>query len=170
MRRIYPTINIPASKSKFAAILDKSINIYLKRISQVEGAFDTEIVECTKIRTAFKLYCDLTNSDLIHVKLDKNDWNEIANIEIARIVCRLLDEMKPNPQGAYERFITYVKDRPGHDRRYAIDATKIEKELAWRPSETFVSGIRKTVSWYLENTAWIASVKNKFSQELLIRI
>lgn len=90
-------------------------------------------------------------------------WNEISNIDIARTVCQLLDEMKPNPEGTYEKLITFVKDRPGHDRRYAIDARKIEKELGWRPSETFTSGICKTVKWYLEHAAWIASVKNKAS-------
>ena len=87
-------------------------------------------------------------------------WNEKANIEIVQTVCALLDEMKPDAAGPYARLITYVKDRPGHDRRYAIDARKIERELGWRPAETFDSGIRKTVRWYLDNTPWIANVQS----------
>lgn len=85
-------------------------------------------------------------------------WNERPNIEIVRAVCALLDELKPDPAGPYRRLITYVTDRPGHDRRYAIDAHKIERELGWRPAETFETGIRKTVAWYLENDGWVANV------------
>jgi dTDP-glucose 4,6-dehydratase len=74
-------------------------------------------------------------------------------------LCSILDELSPRGDGKpYREQITYVKDRPGHDRRYAIDATKIERELGWRPSETFKSGIRKTVQWYLENQGWVANV------------
>jgi dTDP-glucose 4,6-dehydratase len=87
-------------------------------------------------------------------------WNEMTNIEIVRTICRLLDELQPSAEGARERLITYVKDRPGHDRRYAIDARKIEAELGWRPEETFATGIRKTVRWYLDNPAWIANVQS----------
>jgi dTDP-glucose 4,6-dehydratase len=87
-------------------------------------------------------------------------WNEQANIDIVNIVCGLLDELRPDPAGPYARLITYVKDRPGHDRRYAIDARKIERELGWRPAETFATGIRKTVRWYLDNTAWVANVQS----------
>jgi len=87
-------------------------------------------------------------------------WNEKANIEIVQTVCALLDEMKPAAAGPYARLVTYVKDRPGHDRRYAIDARKIERELGWRPAETFETGIRKTVRWYLDNTEWIANVQS----------
>ena len=65
--------------------------------------------------------------------------------------------MRPDPAGRYARLITYVTDRPGHDRRYAIDARKIERELGWRPAETFESGIRKTVRWYLDNADWVAA-------------
>ncbi|MEY3294565.1 MAG: hypothetical protein RLZZ451_613, partial [Pseudomonadota bacterium] len=78
-------------------------------------------------------------------------WNEKPNIEIVKTVCALLDELRPAAEGPYARLITYVKDRPGHDRRYAIDARKIERELGWRPAETFETGIRKTVQWYLEH-------------------
>ncbi|PTT75876.1 dTDP-glucose 4,6-dehydratase [Pelomonas sp. HMWF004] len=87
-------------------------------------------------------------------------WNEQANIDIVKIVCALLDELRPDPAGKYERLITYVKDRPGHDRRYAIDARKIERELGWRPAETFQTGIRKTVQWYLDHPEWVARVQS----------
>jgi len=87
-------------------------------------------------------------------------WNEKPNIEIVRTVCALLDEMKPDPAGSYSRLITYVTDRPGHDRRYAIDARKLERELGWRPAETFDTGIRKTVRWYLDNTEWVHHVQS----------
>ena len=88
--------------------------------------------------------------------------NEKANIEIVYTICDILEELRPivrsNRISSYRDLITYVKDRPGHDRRYAIDATKIEKELHWRPAETFETGIRKTVSWYLNNEDWVKQV------------
>jgi dTDP-glucose 4,6-dehydratase len=87
-------------------------------------------------------------------------WNEMANIDIVHTLCALLDELRPDAAGSYSRLITYVKDRPGHDRRYAIDARKIERELGWRPAETFHTGIRKTVQWYLDNPGWIANVQS----------
>ncbi len=87
-------------------------------------------------------------------------WNEKANIDIVKTVCALLDELRPDPAGPYARLITYVTDRPGHDRRYAIDAHKIERELGWRPAETFETGIRKTVIWYLANADWVADVQS----------
>ncbi|GAB1458392.1 dTDP-glucose 4,6-dehydratase [Thauera sp.] len=87
-------------------------------------------------------------------------WNEMANIDIVHTLCALLDELRPDAAGSYARLITYVKDRPGHDRRYAIDARKIERELGWRPAETFQTGIRKTVQWYLDNPGWIANVQS----------
>jgi len=77
-----------------------------------------------------------------------------------RTICTLLDELRPSPEGGYARLITHVTDRPGHDRRYAIDARKIERELGWRPAETFETGIRKTVQWYLDNPQWIADVQS----------
>lgn len=87
--------------------------------------------------------------------------NEKKNLDVVYTVCRLLDEMKPLPGGKkYESLITFVKDRPGHDLRYAIDASKLTKELAWKPKETFESGIRKTVLWYLENQAWCQRVQD----------
>jgi dTDP-glucose 4,6-dehydratase len=86
-------------------------------------------------------------------------WNEKANLDVVKTLCGILDELKPKPDGTkYESQITYVKDRPGHDRRYAIDATKLEKELGWKPNETFETGIRKTVEWYLANETWMDHV------------
>ena len=88
-------------------------------------------------------------------------WNEKPNIDIVNTVCALLDELRPRADGAsYSTQISYVKDRPGHDRRYAIDARKLEKDLGWKPAETFETGIRKTVAWYLENTEWVAHVQS----------
>ena len=88
-------------------------------------------------------------------------WNEKPNIEIVKTVCTLLDELQPKADGSsYNSQITYVTDRPGHDRRYAIDARKLERELGWKPSETFESGIRKTVEWYLNNQEWVANVQS----------
>ena len=88
--------------------------------------------------------------------------NEKANIEIVHTLCDILDELRPlgadSNISSYRDLITYVKDRPGHDRRYAIDATKIENELNWRPAETFETGIRKTVEWYLDNADWVEQV------------
>ncbi len=87
-------------------------------------------------------------------------WNEKANIDIVKTVCALLDEMQPSAEGPYARLITYVKDRPGHDRRYAIDARKLERELGWKPAETFETGIRKTVRWYLDHPDWVQRVQS----------
>jgi dTDP-glucose 4,6-dehydratase len=86
-------------------------------------------------------------------------WNEKANLDIVHIVCGLLDELRPQSEGkSYSEQITFVTDRPGHDRRYAIDARKIERELGWKPAETFETGIRKTVQWYLDNQGWVNNV------------
>lgn len=88
-------------------------------------------------------------------------WNEQPNIEIVRTICTLLDTLRPRADGlSYASQISYVTDRPGHDRRYAIDAQKIERALGWRPAETFESGIRKTVQWYLDNQDWVAQVQS----------
>ena len=88
-------------------------------------------------------------------------WNEKPNIEIVNTVCALLDEMRPRADGQrYATQITYVKDRPGHDRRYAIDARKLEAELGWKPAETFETGIRKTVAWYLDHPDWVSRVQS----------
>ena len=88
-------------------------------------------------------------------------WNEKPNIDIVHTVCALLDEARPRADGkSYREQIITVTDRPGHDRRYAIDASKIERELGWKPAETFDTGIRKTVNWYLENQQWVANVQS----------
>ncbi|OIP15419.1 MAG: dTDP-glucose 4,6-dehydratase [Comamonadaceae bacterium CG_4_9_14_3_um_filter_60_33] len=88
-------------------------------------------------------------------------WNEKANLDIVHTVCALLDELRPRADGKpYKDQITYVTDRPGHDRRYAIDAHKLERELGWKPAETFDSGIRKTVQWYLDNPDWVTHVQS----------
>jgi dTDP-glucose 4,6-dehydratase len=87
--------------------------------------------------------------------------NEKANIDVVKTICARLDALRPRADGkGYAEQITYVKDRPGHDRRYAIDATKIARELNWTPQETFESGIEKTVQWYLDNTEWVQGVKS----------
>jgi dTDP-glucose 4,6-dehydratase len=86
-------------------------------------------------------------------------WNEKSNLEVVHTLCALLDELAPRADGlSYETQITHVADRPGHDRRYAIDAGKMARELHWKPAETFETGIRKTVTWYLENQEWVRSV------------
>lgn len=86
-------------------------------------------------------------------------WNEKANLDVVNVLCDILNELQPRADGKpYQQQITYVKDRPGHDRRYAIDASKVERELGWKPNETFESGIRKTVVWYLNNQAWVNNV------------
>ncbi len=86
-------------------------------------------------------------------------WNEKTNLEVVNTLCAVLDELRPRADGKhYAEQITYVKDRPGHDRRYAIDARKIERELGWKPHETFDTGIRKTVAWYLDNPVWVEGV------------
>jgi dTDP-glucose 4,6-dehydratase len=88
-------------------------------------------------------------------------WNEKTNLAIVHTICDLLDELQPRADGqSYRTQITHVQDRPGHDRRYAIDARKIERELGWRPAETFDTGIRKTVGWYLANAGWVQNVQS----------
>jgi len=91
-------------------------------------------------------------------------WNEMPNLEIVKTICRLLDQKSPdtarNAKGHHENLISFVTDRPGHDRRYAINAHKIFNELGWKPAESFSSGIAKTVDWYLANQDWVARVKS----------
>ncbi|AVS65941.1 dTDP-glucose 4,6-dehydratase [Paracidovorax avenae] len=97
-------------------------------------------------------------------------WNEKPNIEIVKTICALLDELRPRADGErYESQIAYVKDRPGHDRRYAIDARKIERELGWTPAETFETGIRKTVEWYLAHGEWVDAVTSGAYREWIDR-
>lgn len=86
-------------------------------------------------------------------------WNEKPNLDVVHTLCAILDDLQPRMDGkSYREQITFVKDRPGHDRRYAIDARKLEQELGWKPAETFETGIRKTVQWYLDNQSWVANV------------
>jgi len=88
-------------------------------------------------------------------------WNEKANLDIVRTICSLLDTLKPRADGKpYQDQIAFVTDRPGHDRRYAIDARKIERELGWKPAESFDTGIAKTVQWYLAHQDWVANVQS----------
>ena len=88
-------------------------------------------------------------------------WSEKTNLEVVETICAILDELKPKSDGkSYRDQITFVKNRPGHDKRYAIDATKLKRELGWMPQETFVMGLRKTVIWYLENLNWVDHVAN----------
>ena len=88
-------------------------------------------------------------------------WNEMTNLEVVNTLVEILDQLAPKAdQSTYRKQITYVTDRPGHDRRYAIDARKIERELGWKPVETFATGIKKTVQWYLDNQAWVAEVQS----------
>ena len=105
----------------------------------------------------------------LHVVLEKGQVGEMYNIgghcektnlDVVRTVCRLLDELLPDsPHVLHESLITFVKDRPGHDRRYAIDSSKIERDLDWSPKETFDTGMKKTIQWYLENPEWVESVQ-----------
>ncbi|MDR3417941.1 MAG: dTDP-glucose 4,6-dehydratase [Nevskia sp.] len=110
-------------------------------------------------------HCDAIRQVLLRGQVGETynvgGWNEQTNLSIVRQICAILDEMHPaSPVTPHERLITFVKDRPGHDRRYAIDAGKIERELDWRPAETFETGIRKTVRWYLDHQDWVARVQS----------
>jgi dTDP-glucose 4,6-dehydratase len=112
-----------------------------------------------------KDHCRAVRCVLEHGRLGETynigGWNEKANIDIVHMICALLDEFRPRAEGAsYRDQIVFVTDRPGHDRRYAIDARKIERELGWRPAETFETGIRKTVQWYLNNDQWVRNVQS----------
>ncbi|MGA8042155.1 MAG: dTDP-glucose 4,6-dehydratase [Terracidiphilus sp.] len=96
--------------------------------------------------------------------------SERKNLDVVTAICDLVDELRPNPAlGSRRKLITYVKDRPGHDRRYAINASKIASELDWRPSEPFESGLRKTVAWYLQNDAWVQSVRTGAYLEWILK-
>ena len=95
-------------------------------------------------------------------------WNEKANLDVVNTLCAILDELSPRADGvSYASQITFVTDRAGHDRRYAIDAGKLEVELGWKPAETFESGIRKTVQWYLDNQTWVGNVTSGAYREWL---
>ncbi len=87
--------------------------------------------------------------------------SERTNIDVVKAICTLLDEIEPSPAGPRERLVTFVSDRPGHDRRYAIDPSKIERELGWSAAETFESGLRKTVHWYIDNRQWWQTILDR---------
>ncbi|QDC47534.1 dTDP-glucose 4,6-dehydratase [Candidatus Methylopumilus universalis] len=107
---------------------------------------------CTAIREVLK-------QGQIGETYNVGGWNEKTNLEVVETLCAILDELKPKSDGKrYADQMTFVKDRPGHDRRYAIDASKLERELGWKPQETFETGLRKTVLWYLENETWVNHV------------
>ncbi|WP_426110168.1 dTDP-glucose 4,6-dehydratase [Massilia sp. PWRC2] len=108
---------------------------------------------CTAIR---RVLAEGTLGEVYNV----GGWNEKANLDVVHTLCDILDELDPKAAGSYRDQITYVTDRPGHDRRYAIDARKLERELGWKPAETFESGIRKTVQWYLDNQPWVQNVQS----------
>ena len=110
-----------------------------------------------------KDHCNAIREVLKHGQIGETynigGWNEKTNLEVVETVCAILDELKPKLNGkSYRDQITFVKDRPGHDRRYAIDATKLKQELEWEPKETFETGLRKTVTWFLENSNWVDHV------------
>jgi len=115
-------------------------------------------------------HCDAINTIIRKGRLGETynvgGNNEMTNIEIVNTICSLLDEMTPSDRlGSYKELITYVQDRPGHDLRYAIDASKIQYELGWSPRETFTTGIRKTVAWYLEHRDWWQDIQSKKYQQ-----
>ena len=87
--------------------------------------------------------------------------NEIKNIDIVKIICDIMDELKPSKNGSYRDLITFVDDRPGHDKRYAVDSTKLQNTLKWQPRESFQSGIKKTIEWYLNNDSYFAKISKK---------
>ena len=118
-------------------------------------------------------HCDAIYSVLQHGKIGDTynigGHNEIRNIDIVNTICSILDELKPRSnKKSYSELITYVTDRPGHDFRYAIDASKIKTDLGWEPKETFETGIRKTIQWYLDHEDWWRKIQDgTYNQERL---
>jgi len=103
--------------------------------------------------------CRLMEKGTLGETYNIGGWNEMTNLKVVQTLCSILDKLTPRSDGkSYSSQITYVTDRPGHDRRYAIDASKIERDLGWRLAETFESGIQKTVEWYLSNQDWVENV------------
>lgn len=96
-------------------------------------------------------------------------WNEMTNLNVVHTLCDRLDRLRPKANGSFRDQITFVKDRPGHDRRYAIDARKLERELGWKPAETFETGISKTIRWYLDNQEWVADVQSGHYREWIAK-
>jgi dTDP-glucose 4,6-dehydratase len=113
------------------------------------------------VRDHCEAICQVLEKGTLGETYNVGGINEIKNIDVVTTICRKLDALRPRADGTpYESLITYVKDRPGHDRRYAIDPTKIQRDIGWKPAETFESGINKTVQWYLDNTGWIDTVRS----------
>ncbi len=132
------------------ALAGKALPIYGDGMQVRDWLFVSD--HCAAIR---KVLADGTPGEVYNV----GGWNEMANLHVVHTLCDMLDRAAPK-QGSYRDQIRYVTDRPGHDRRYAIDAGKLERELGWKPAETFESGIAKTVQWYLSNQAWVADVQS----------
>ena len=113
------------------------------------------------VKDHYSAICRVLDAGRLSETYNVGGWNEKSNIEVVRAICDLLDELSPKADGSsYMTQIEFVNDRPGHDRRYAVDAGKIEKELNWKPVETFNTGIRKTVQWYLDNIDWVQRVQS----------
>jgi len=113
------------------------------------------------VRDHCEAICQVLDKGTLGETYNIGGINEIKNIDVVTTICRKLDELRPRADGAkYESQITYVKDRPGHDRRYAIDPTKVQRDIGWRPAQTFETGIDQTVRWYLTHTAWIDTVRS----------
>ena len=134
------------------ALDGKSLPIY--------GAGD-QIRDWLYVEDHARALCRVVQKGIIGETYNIGGHNEMTNIEVVELICDLLDELMPANEGTYRKQISHIQDRPGHDKRYAIDATKIKNELNWVPQETFTSGLRKTVVWYLANQKWCESVKQK---------
>jgi dTDP-glucose 4,6-dehydratase len=143
----YPEKLIPLSI--FNALSGKSLPIYGNGKQIRDWLYVKD--HCSAIR-------EVLSKGLIGQSYNVGGWNERTNLEVVDNLCRILDELKPKLKGSYLNQITFINDRPGHDKRYAIDAKKLEQELEWKPCSTFETGLRKTVKWYLENQTWINSV------------
>lgn len=131
------------------ALAEKPLPIYGDGLNVRDWLFVTD--HCSAVRTVL-------SRGVPGETYNVGGWNEKTNLEVVHTVCDLLDELRPDPAGPHRRLITFVTDRPGHDRRYAIDAGKIHRELGWKPVQTFETGLRETVTWYLANPDWLASV------------
>jgi dTDP-glucose 4,6-dehydratase len=111
------------------------------------------------VRDHCSAICRVLEAGRVGETYNVGGWNEKTNLEVVKTICRILDDAKPRADGkSYAQQISFIADRPGHDRRYAIDAAKLQRSLGWKPAETFESGIRKTVQWYLDNRAWVSHV------------
>ena len=121
------------------------------------------------VRDHCEAICQVIDKGRLGETYNVGGKNEVQNISVVHTLCDILDRLRPRLQGSYRDLITYVKDRPGHDRRYAIDPTKIEKEIGWTPAETFETGMARTVHWYLDNPAWIEAVRSGAYREWMAK-